>query len=51
MLDAAVLAEIRRLYYAEHWKVGTIACQLGVHPEAVERALNRPPGPPAPRAP
>jgi transposase len=51
MLDAAVLAEIRRLYYAEHWKIGTIAAQLGVHPEAVERALNRPPNPPAPRAP
>lgn len=51
MLDAAAIAEIRRLYYAEHWKVGTIAAQLGVHPEAVSRALNRPSAPPAPRAP
>lgn len=32
-------AEIRRLYYAEHWKVGTIATQLGVHAEVVRRVL------------
>ena len=32
-------AEIRRLYYAEHWKVGTIASELGVHHDAVERVL------------
>lgn len=44
MLDAAIVAQIRRLFYAEHWKVGTIASQLGVHPEAVQRALNRLPG-------
>ena len=25
MIPAEVLAEIRRLFYAEHWKVGTIA--------------------------
>jgi transposase len=30
---------IRRLFFAEHWKVGTIATQLGVHPETVEAAL------------
>jgi transposase len=34
-------AEIRRLYYAEHWPVGTIAAQLGVHHETVAAALNR----------
>jgi transposase len=34
-------AEIRRLYYAEHWTVGTIAAQLGVHHETVAAALNR----------
>ena len=51
MLDAAIVAEIRRLYYAEHWKIGTIAAQLGVHPDAVGRALNRPLGPAAPRPP
>lgn len=32
-------AEVRRLYYAEHWKVGTIASELGVHHDAVERVL------------
>ncbi len=31
--------EVRRLYYAEHWKVGTIASELGVHHSAVERVL------------
>ena len=30
-------AEIRRLYYGEHWKVGTIAAALGVHHETVAR--------------
>ncbi|UCF69391.1 MAG: IS21 family transposase [Acidobacteriota bacterium] len=32
-------AEIRRLYYAEHWKVGTIAVALGVHRDSVRRAI------------
>ena len=32
-------AEIRRLFYAEHWKRGTIAAQLGVHPDVVARAI------------
>jgi transposase len=53
MLDAEAVSEIRRLYYAEHWRVGTIAAQLGVHPEAVKGALNRqlapPPRKPRPR--
>ena len=31
--------EIRRLHYAEHWKVGTIATQLNVHPDVVRRVL------------
>jgi len=35
MLDAEAVSEIRRLHYAEHWKVGTIVAQLGVHPDAV----------------
>ncbi|MEY2936165.1 MAG: integrase [Pseudomonadota bacterium] len=29
-------AEVRRLFFAEHWKRGTIATQLGVHPDVVE---------------
>jgi transposase len=32
-------AEIVRLYWAEHWKVGTIAAQLGVHPDLVRRVI------------
>jgi transposase len=32
-------AEIRRLYYGEHWKVGTIAAALGVHHDTVRAAL------------
>src|SRR6185295_412809 len=51
MLDAEAVSEIRRLYYAERWKIGTIAAQLGVHPDAVRKALNRPSGPPPPRKP
>src|SRR5690606_30498518 len=31
--------EIRRLFFAEHWKVGTIARELAVHPDAVKAAL------------
>jgi transposase len=34
-----VVTHIRRLHFAEHWKVGTIATELRVHHEAVERAL------------
>ena len=32
-------AEIRRLYFGEHWKVGTIAAALGVHHETVRAAI------------
>jgi transposase len=32
-------AEIVRLHFAEHWRVGTIATQLGVHPDLVKRVL------------
>src|SRR3954467_10450347 len=38
-LDEAREAEIRRLHFAEHWKVGTIVTQLGQHHEVVERVL------------
>lgn len=46
-------AEIRRLYFAEHWKRGTIAAQLGVHPDVVMRVLGSfgpKPGTPRPAA-
>ncbi|HEY0633686.1 MAG TPA: IS21 family transposase [Thermoleophilaceae bacterium] len=32
-------AEIRRLFFAEHWKRGTIAAQLALHPDVVERVI------------
>ena len=32
-------AEIARLHFVEHWKVGTIAAQLGLHRDVVERVL------------
>lgn len=38
-VSTAVAAEIRRLFYAEHWKRGTIADQLGVHFDVVARVL------------
>ena len=41
MISLLQRAEIRRLFYAEHWPVGTIADALGVHHETVRRALNR----------
>ncbi len=48
-----VEAEIRRLYFAEHWKRGTIAAQLGVHADVVVRVLGSlgpKPGTPRPSA-
>ena len=39
MISAEQRAEIRRLFYAEHWKVGTIASALGVHADTVRRAI------------
>jgi transposase len=52
-LPLSVEIEIRRLFFAEHWPVGTVAHQLGVHEEAVRRVLGllepRPPLPPRPR--
>jgi len=34
-------AEVMRLFHAEHWKIGTIAAQLGLHHSAVRRVLRR----------
>jgi transposase len=41
-VEQAIEAEIRRLYFAEHWHRGTIVAQLGVHADVVERVLGRP---------
>jgi transposase len=34
-----ICAEIARLYFAEHWRIGTITTQLGVHADVVRRVL------------
>jgi len=38
-VDRATEAEIRRLYFGEHWKKGTIVTQLAVHLDVVERVV------------
>ncbi len=40
MIGPELVARIRHLYYAEHWKVGTIATELDLHHDTVERALH-----------
>ena len=40
MIDIEVVARIRHLHCAERWPVGTIARELGLHHETVERALS-----------
>lgn len=39
MISQELTARIRRLHYAEHWKVGTIAKQLNLHHDTVARAI------------
>lgn len=39
MIAEEVKVRIRRLHFAEGWPVGTIAAQLGVHHETVQRTL------------
>ena len=39
MIRPAQRAKIRRPYYGEHWKLGTIAAQLGLHRETVRAAV------------
>lgn len=39
MIDMETRARIRRWFYVEHWKIGTIARELGLHPETVGLAV------------
>ncbi len=39
MISPETHVEIRRYFYAEHWKIGTIARELGIHPDAVRKAI------------
>lgn len=40
MIGPELTAKIRRLYFAEHWPVGTIAAELGIHHGTVELAIS-----------
>src|SRR6266545_4244904 len=39
MITPEIRVQIRRYFYAEHWKIGTIAQALDVHPDTVRRAI------------
>jgi len=39
MISTELQAKIRRLFYAEHWKIGTIARELGIAHATVARAV------------
>ncbi|MEM7677122.1 MAG: IS21 family transposase [Myxococcota bacterium] len=39
MISPEKAQEIRRLYFGEHWPKGTIATQLDVHPDVVNRVV------------
>ena len=39
MIPPETRVEIRRYFYAEHWTIGTIAHELGVHPDTVRGAI------------
>jgi transposase len=39
MISPETRAQIRRYFYAEHWKIGTIAGELAIHPDAVRNAI------------
>jgi transposase len=39
MIDADIRVKIRHYFFAEHWKIGTIAAELQVHPDTVRRAI------------
>lgn len=39
MVPEEQIARVRHLFHAEHWKVGTIATELALHPSTVRAAL------------
>ncbi|HLO25001.1 MAG TPA: IS21 family transposase, partial [Geobacteraceae bacterium] len=39
MIDKETRARIRHLFYAEHWKIGTIASELALHSDTVRDAV------------
>jgi transposase len=41
MISRELEAELLRLYHAEHWPIGTLARQLGIHHDTVRRVLTQ----------
>ena len=41
MIDSELRSRIRRLFFGEHWKMGTIVAELDVHRDTVELAIER----------
>jgi transposase len=39
MIEPELRVQIRHYFFAEHWKIGTIAAELKIHPETVRRAI------------
>jgi DNA-binding transcriptional regulator LsrR (DeoR family) len=39
MISPELTVRIRNLFYAEHWKIGTIAAELGVHWDTVRSVI------------
>ena len=39
MISTELRTEIRRLFFAEHWKIGTIAAQLELHPDTIRSTI------------
>jgi len=39
MIPEELRSRMRRLFFAEHWKVGTISAELGVHHDTVRHAI------------
>jgi len=39
MISPETHVQIRHYFYAEHWKIGTIARELGLHPDTVRGAI------------
>lgn len=40
LIDEELVVLIRRRYFGDHWKVGTIASELSLHPDTVRRAID-----------
>jgi transposase len=39
MIEQELRVQIRHYFFADHWKIGTIAAELKVHPDTVRRAI------------